>query len=222
VLTGGAGGRAMSCAFHELFERPRVFDTIPLAGRTDTWLLHAALDAAGIPRDDSRVKRFPDIYVGHLAREILADPPPGSPKGVLPGVRALLDALAGCGAIHVGLLTGNYERGARVKLEHFDLWKSFSGGAFGDEEPDRNALFARALASVRAAGGPAVSAADVVIVGDTPFDVEVASRGGARSIAVATGRHSVGELREAGADVVFEDLTDTEAVLRCLALTRLS
>jgi len=219
VLTGGAGGRAMSYAFHELFERPRVFDTIPLAGRTDTWLLHAALDASGISRDDSRVKRFPAVYVGHLEREILVDPPAGWPKRVLPGVRALLDALAGCGAVRLGLLTGNYERGARVKLEHFDLWKNFSGGAFGDEEPDRNALLARALESIRAAGGPVVSAADIVIVGDTPFDVEVARRGGARSIAVASGRHGVSELQAAGADVVFEDLTDTAAVLRCLALT---
>jgi len=209
----------MSSAFHELFERPRAFDTIPLAGRTDTWLLYAALEASGIPRDDSRVSRFPDVYIGHLQREILVDPPLGSLKDVLPGVRALLDALSGLSPVHVGLLTGNYERGARVKLEHFDLWKRFSGGAFGDEEPDRNALLARALTNIRAAGGPAVSAAHVVIVGDTPFDVEVARRGGARSIAVATGRHSVRELREAGADVAFEDLTDTAAVLECLALT---
>jgi len=218
VLTGGAGARSMSFAFEELFEVPGAFDSIHVSGRTDAWLLLAALDAHGISVDDRRVRNFPGVYLRHLEREIIREPPQGSRKGILPGVRALLDGLAALPAVHRGLLTGNYERAAQLKLEHFDLWKDFSGGAFGDDAPDRNALLARAIARIGGAGGPIVEPSDVIIVGDTPYDVEVARSGGARSIAVATGRHDVDELREAGADVVFEDLSDTQAVLECLAL----
>jgi phosphoglycolate phosphatase-like HAD superfamily hydrolase len=209
----------MSFAFEELFEVPGAFDTIQVSGRTDAWLLFTALDAHGIARDDRRVADFPGIYLRHLEREIVREAPQGARKGVLPGVHALLGRLAALPGVHRGLLTGNYERAAQMKLEHFDLWKHFSGGAFGDDAPDRNALLARAIARIAGAGGPIVEPADVVIVGDTPFDVEVARRGGARSIAVATGRHDVDELRAAGADVVFEDLSDTQAVLECLALS---
>ncbi len=209
----------MSRAFEELFGHAGAFDAIQLSGRTDTWLLFAALDALGIPRDDGRVRNFPEVYLRHLEQEIRREPLRGARKEILPGVRALLDALAVIPAMHLGLLTGNYERAARVKLEHFDLWKDFSGGAFGDEAPDRNELLDRAMSRIAASGGPAVGVEDVIVVGDTPFDVEVARRGGARSIAVATGRHPASELREAGADVVFEDLSDTRAVLRYLALT---
>jgi phosphoglycolate phosphatase-like HAD superfamily hydrolase len=208
----------MSLAFEELFQVPGAFDAIQLSGRTDAWLLFAALDAHGIAKDDRRVRDFPDVYLRHLEREIVREPPHGARKGVLPGVRALLDGLAALPGIHRGLLTGNYERAAQLKLEHFDLWKDFSGGAFGDDAPDRNALLASAISRIAGAGGPIVKPADVVIIGDTPFDVEVARRGGARSIAVATGRHHVDELRKAGADIVFEDLSDTQAVLDCLSL----
>ena len=208
----------MSLAFEELFGHASAFEKIQVSGRTDTWLLHAAIDAHGIPPHDDRVRSFPDVYLRHLNAEIPRAAPAGARKGILPGVRSLLTGLLDSGPVHLGLLTGNYERAARLKLEHFDLWKHFSGGAFGDDAPDRNALLPRAMASIAASGGPDVPAADVVIVGDTPFDVEVARTGGARSIAVATGRHGVDELRAAGADVVFEDLSDTKAVLACLAL----
>jgi len=218
VLTGGAGGRSMSLAFEELFGHAGAFNSIQLSGRTDAWLLFAALDAHGIARDDHRVHHFPAVYLQHLEREIGREPPRGSRKGILPGVRPLLDALGVVSKVHLGLLTGNYERAAQLKLEHFDLWKDFSGGAFGDDAPDRNALLARAITRITEAGGPALTPEDVVIVGDTPFDVEVARSGGARSIAVATGRHGVNELRDAGADAVFEDLSDTRTVLQCLAL----
>ncbi len=167
----------MSRAFEELFGHASAFDAIQLSGRTDTWLLFAALDALRIPRDDDRVRSFPDVYLRHLEQEIRREPPRGARKETLPGVRALLDALAVIPAIHLGLLTGNYERAARVKLEHFDLWKDFSGGAFGDDAPDRNELLDRAMSRIASSGGPAVAAGDVIVVGDTPFDVEVARRG---------------------------------------------
>jgi phosphoglycolate phosphatase-like HAD superfamily hydrolase len=143
---------------------------------------------------------------------------PGPQKGVLPGVRAVLEALQSHTGAHLALLTGNFERGAQIKLEYFDLWRYFGAGAFGDRTHDRNSLLETALARVAAAGGPSVTPADTVVVGDTPLDVAVAVAGGARSLAVATGSYGVEALRESGADVVVEDLMDIEAVLEGLGL----
>src|SRR5262249_12940152 len=215
VLTGGAGARGMSYAFEETFGIANAFDGIAMAGRTDSWILSDVLAAHRILQTDPRIAAYRDTYFRHLARELLT-PPPGKAHGIMPGVPALLDALAERRDIHLALLTGNYETAARLKLEHFDLWRYFSCGAFGDDAPDRNGLLPRALARVRASGGPAVDASRVVIVGDTPLDVGVALAGGARSVGGPTGSSSVEELRTAGADVVFHDLSDTGAVLEAL------
>jgi len=205
----------MTRAFDELFGIAGVFDRVPMAGRTDSWILADALAEHRIEPGDSRVARYHDTYIRHLARE-LAGPPANRRYGVMPGVRPLLDALAARSDVYLALLTGNVEEAARMKLSHFDLWKYFACGAFGDAAPDRNGLLPKALARVAACGGPIVAPRDVVIVGDTPLDVGVAVAGGARSVAVATGNHSVEELRAAGAGVVFDDLSDTASVLQAL------
>jgi len=75
------------------------------------------------------------------------------------------------------------------------------------------------VARIAACGGPAFSAADAVVVGDTPLDVACAAFSGARSIAVATGNHTVDDLRAAGADAVFEDLTRTADVVAAILRT---
>jgi phosphoglycolate phosphatase len=216
VLTGGAGSRAMTRAFEELFGTADAFATIKMAGRTDSWLLNAALDTHGIPHADPRAGMFRDVYVRYLANELEQPPPAGSAKGVLPGIRQLLEALIARRAEYVGLLTGNYKVTARMKLEYFDLWRYFGGGAFGDESPDRNSLLAKAIASVAESGGPTAPPDSTVVIGDTPLDVAVAKHGGARSIAVATGGHGIPELRATGADVVFGDLSDTKGVLQVI------
>ena len=214
VLTGGAGGRAMSLAFEELFAIPSAFQGIPMAGRTDTWILADAALVHGIPAHDPRLARFPETYLRHLANEL--DQPSALRKGLMPGVRELLEALAPRSDVYLALLTGNYEAGARLKLEYFDLWRYFSCGAFGDDAPHRNVLVPKALARVAECGGPAFAAADALVIGDTPLDVGCAAIVGARSLAVATGSHSVEELRTAGADIVVQDLSDTEEVVRLI------
>jgi len=213
VLTGGAGGRAMTMAFRELFAIDNAFHGIPLPGRTDAWILSDAVSAHGIPRDSPDLARFTDVYFRHLTIE-LDKPAPG--KAVMPGVRELLDALAGRDDYYLALLTGNYEIAARMKLEYFDLWRYFACGAFGDDAPDRNGLLPKAVARVAACGGPHIAAHEAVVIGDTPLDVACAAAAGARSIAVATGNYSVSELRAAGADVVMQDLSDTAAVLAAI------
>ena len=211
MLTGGAGVRAMTRAFEELFAIRDAFAGIPMAGRTDSRIL---ADAAEVHRltGAARLAQFPRVYAAHLAREILE---PGPRKGVMPGIHPLLDALSARDDIHLALLTGNYEATAKLKLEYFDLWRYFRGGAFGDDAPDRNLLVPRALADV-ATCGRSFAAPSAVVIGDTPLDVACARASGARSIAVATGSHSADELRAAGADVVFHDLSDTDAVVRTI------
>jgi phosphoglycolate phosphatase len=213
VLTGGAGVRAMSRAFEDLFGIADAFRSTHMPGRTDAWILADAAAAHGIPPD--ALDSFLDAYLVHLAREIEL---PGPRKGVMPGVRPLLEALSARDDVWLALLTGNYERAARVKLEHFDLWRFFRCGAFGDAAPDRNGLLAKAVERVRASGGPALDPSEIVVIGDTPLDVACAAAGGARSVAVGTGGYSVETLRDAGADAVLPDLSDLEATLDAMEL----
>ncbi len=209
----------MTRAFEELFGVADAFAGIPMAGRTDSWILSDALAAHQISAADPRVRDYPGTYFGHLARELAhaaAASTPARRYGVMPGIRDLLDALSERSDVYLALLTGNYEEAARMKLTHFDLWRYFACGAFGDAAPDRNGLLPKALARVAACGGPVASPRQTVIVGDTPLDVGVAVAGGARSIGVATGGHRVDDLRASGADVVFDDLSDTARVLDAL------
>ena len=157
--------------------------------------------------------RFHDVYLTHLDRELN---PPNPRKLIMPGVRPLLDALASREDAYLALLTGNYQKAARLMLEHFDLWRYFQCGAFADDAPDRNSLVPKAMERIRACGGPAVSPADVIVIGDTPHDVACARIARARGVGVATGLFSAEQLRESGAEKVFEDLSDTSAVLRFL------
>jgi len=202
----------MSLAFEDVFSVANAFQGIAMAGRTDAWILNDAAAAHGVSLDASDLHRFQDRYLHHLAIEL--EKPGTARKGLMPGVRELLDALAPRDDAYVALLTGNYEAGARLKLEYFDLWKYFPCGAFGDAAPHRNVLVPKALTAVAACGGPVFTAADAVVIGDTPLDIGCAAHVGARSLAVATGSHSVEELRAAGADAVLKDLSDTEEVVR--------
>jgi len=215
VLTGGAGGRAMTRAFQDLFSISDAFHDIPFSGRTDASILFDALASHRIPSDAPALGSFRGRYLDHLRAE-LARPGPG--RSVMPGIRPLLAELASRHDVYLALLTGNYEDGARLKLEHFDLWRFFRCGAFGDEAYDRNILLPLALATIEAQGGPAVAASAAVVVGDTPLDVACAAASGARCLAVATGSHTADALRTAGADIVFDDLSDTRRVLAALSI----
>jgi phosphoglycolate phosphatase-like HAD superfamily hydrolase len=110
----------------------------------------------------------------------------------MPGIRPLLDTLASRDDVYLALLTGNYQKAARLKLEHFDLWRYFPCGAFADDAADRNSLLPKALERIRACGGPSVGPPDVIVVGDTPHDVACALAAGARPVGVATGSFSAG------------------------------
>jgi len=216
VLTGGAGVRGMARAFEQLFAVPDAFQTIDVPGRTDSWILAAALALHGVACDAAGAARFREVYLGHLREELQR---PGPRKGMMPGVDLLLDTLQQRDDVYLALLTGNYEEAARLKLEYFDLWRYFRCGAFGDGALERNGLLPKALTRIRECGGPTVAARDVIVVGDTPLDVACAAAGGARSIAVATGGYDADALRATDADLVLDDLSDVDRVLSALGLS---
>ena len=214
VLTGGAGMRAMNRACEQIMGHAEALAGIPVAGRTDWIILHDMLGRIGRDLDDRLFADLRAEYLRHLRVEI--ELPGRGVKGVMPGVRELLDDLRTHEQVVLGLLTGNFEEGARIKLEHFDLWHYFRCGAFGDDAADRNALVPFALERARGCGLDQLDPANVVVVGDTPHDVACALAVGAVPVGVATGGFNVGELRDSGADVVFEDLSDRRAFMRAV------
>lgn len=214
LLSGRAGLRAMTRAFDEAFGVPNGFEGMAFAGRTDAFLVSQALVAAGLPDTPDQHDRFRDAYVPLLAEEI--QHPGTGHKGLMPGVRDLLEALGDVPEAYLALLTGNYREAAAIKLSHFEIFGHFEWGAFSDDSADRNALVPIARERAETYDVPAEARDRIIVIGDTPHDVDCARCAGARSIAVATGGFSIDQLRAAGADEVLADLTDTEAVLALL------
>ena len=215
VLTGGAGLRAMNRACTEIAGHADALAGIPVAGRTDRIILTDVVAKLGRELDERLLTELRDSYLLHLREEI--ELPGHGVKAVMPGIRDLLDALSARDDVFVGLLTGNFEEGARIKLGHFDLWRYFRCGAYGDDAADRNALVPFAVERARRLGLPELGHEHVLVVGDTPHDVACARAVGALPVGVATGGFSASQLRASGADVVFEDLGETDAFLALLA-----
>jgi phosphoglycolate phosphatase len=225
VLTGGAGLRAMNRACAELAGHADALSGIPVAGRTDRIILADVAARTGRSLDEQLLLVLRERYLGHLREEILrpgAMPtaehlgPRGGTKALMPGIRELLDELQARPDVFLGLLTGNFEEGARIKLEHFDLWRYFRCGAYGDDAADRNALVPIAVERARRCGLPEIAGAQILVIGDTPHDIACARAAGAVAVGVATGGFTVDELRACGADVVFKDLAGREAFLELL------
>ncbi len=211
VLTGGAGLRAMTRACDEIIGHADALAGIPVAGRTDWIILHDTLARLGRDLDRDLFDQLRGRYVAYLRHEILQ---PGKGfNGPLPGVPDLVRSLHERDDVYLGLLTGNFEAGARIKLERFDLWRYFRCGAYGDDAPDRNALVPVAVGRAAACGIPALPPGDVVVIGDTPHDVACARAAGAVAVGVATGGYTADELRACGAAVVFDTLGDTARVV---------
>ena len=213
LLSGRAGYRALTRTFEEFFAVPRGFDDIPVAGRTDELILTAALERVGVTVDTATRQRFHTRYCGLFADGIHF---PGPRKGLMPGVPRLLSVLADNDRVRCGLVTGNFAKPARIKLEHFDVWQFFHFGAFGDDAPVRDELVPIAVERARQDQVEVAEPDDVVVVGDTPLDVQCAGVAGARSVAVATGSYDEPALRASGADAVLSSLGDTDAALSAL------
>jgi phosphoglycolate phosphatase len=132
---------------------------------------------------------------------------------VLPGVRPILDDLQGRGDVVSMLLTGNTQAGAKAKLEHYGIAGYFRSGAFCDGLVDRPSIARKALGL--AGEAPAES---VYVIGDTPHDIHCGKAIGARTVAVASGPYSAGELGEHGPWKIFESLPSPDVFLRELGI----
>jgi len=216
LLTPGAGRRAITTAMADRMIDPDAWSRIRFDGKTDPQIVREMLEAAGDASagDPGAVTDILERYLVLLETELARTP---QRTRVLPGVSALLDRLEAQADIVLGLLTGNVERGAGLKLRSGGLNPArFRVGAYGSDSSHRPDL--PAIAAERAAPifGRVPVGEMVVIVGDTPADVTCGRDIGARAVAVATGSYAVTDLREAGARAVFEDLSDTEAVLEAI------
>ena len=166
----------------------------------------------GTTEIEARAEAFFARYVRELT-DVIGD---GRRVEVLPGVSELVRALASRDDALVGLLTGNVEAGARVKLSSTGLWPLFRLGAYGSDHADRRALPAVACARARALVGREFAFDRVTIIGDTPLDVDCARACGAQAVAVATGFHPYDDLEQCRPDLIFNDLADVPRVLMLL------
>lgn len=210
ISTGAAGHRAIARATAGRFEGGEL-DGVEIAGRTDIGIAHQILAKYRSPVSDENVRSILDLYV-----ELLADELPRGKGRVLPGVLELLEHAANSPEITLGLLTGNLERGARLKLEHYRLWHFFPFGAFADDHHDRNQLGAFALSRALAKTGTNFPATRVDVIGDTGHDIACGKAFGARTIAVATGSWTAEQLAECEPDFLFADLSNVSEVIKTL------
>ncbi len=210
IDSGGAGTRSLDLALKELFSVENGFYGISMAGKTDTQIIKEGLMKHGMPADGN-VESIVRVYLAHLREEINNDR-----KHVKPGIYELLENLQQRGESGLGLLTGNLEQGARIKLEPFGLNKYFSSGAFGSDDEDRNNLLPIAVNRFEELFRIKIEIDSCIIVGDTPRDVECAHIYGAMCIGVATGPYSVEDLIAAGADHVLKDLSGDDSLFQFL------
>ncbi|MFS1301670.1 HAD family hydrolase [Streptosporangium longisporum] len=218
IDAGGVTADTYDHALHAVTGR-RMEHAVEVAGRTERAIVTEILQAHRVEVSDRLLDSF---YVALAEAFVVREAVMRERGRALAGVREVLTALGERPDVVQSVLTGNTEPVSVGKLTVFGLesFVDFEVGAYGTDHEDRAALVA--LAQERAAGkyGRSFGARDTVLVGDTPNDVRAGHEGGARVIAVATGFNDAAVLDAAGPELVLEDLTDTEAVVRAvLAVT---
>lgn len=206
--SGGAGRRSMVGAFAASHGRPDACEGFSFGGMTDRAIVRRSLRNIDAPDDDPAIDRVLAAYLDLLRREALAP----HAASVLPGVPTTLDRVQGQAGVAVGLGTGNVREGAEIKLGMVGLAGRFDFGGFGCDAEDRGELLrAGALRGAAALGAP-VERCRVVVIGDTPRDIEAARQIGAACLAVATGFFSVDQLLTHRPDLLCPDLNDPRAL----------
>ncbi|MBS0662749.1 MAG: HAD family hydrolase [Verrucomicrobia bacterium] len=214
TLSGGAGMRALQSALAREFGIDRSLADIDYAGRTDRHIVGQIFARCALPDTPAGRERLLDAYLAELPAALNN---PGT--RVLPGIRELVPQLATRADCVLALLTGNIERGARIKLGHHGLSDYFGFGAFADDSPVRNDLGPVALRRARERLGVEFAADRVFVIGDTPHDIECGKVIGARTVAVATGQYSLAELQRHQPAFCFADFSDTAEFLRAVGLS---
>jgi phosphoglycolate phosphatase len=204
VLSGGAGAVAWKQAFEELHGIPADIGQFTDAGMTDPDVgaktFEAVMHRAATPRE---VAQLIQRRLEHLPEAIAQS----EGYRVLPGVHERLRQLSRDGHL-LGLITGNGDGAAFVKLSRGDLMRWFSFGAYATAGVDRAGIVRQAVDRGEATLGCDVPNSDIFVIGDTPRDIEAAHAVGCTAVAVATGHHDAAALRDAGADHVLDTLEE--------------
>jgi phosphoglycolate phosphatase-like HAD superfamily hydrolase len=204
VRTGGAGVLAFGSVFKEVFGLENGTSDISFAGRTDTGLIREMMRNHGVDETAANFELFFQAYPKWLTYWLNE-----SAGRVCNGVDAFMGHCTGREARpNVALLTGNISQGAEIKLRHFNIWERFEFGAFGNDHECRNELAAIAWARGRERIGADLRAEEILVVGDTPKDVECARAIGAKVLAVTTGGATRDELSNAQPDWLVDSLAE--------------
>jgi phosphoglycolate phosphatase len=203
VDCGGAGRRAMEGAFGRVHGRDDALRHIVFGGMTDPAIVREGLRFIGAPAEKHHLDAVLGAYLDILSEEL----PRAARFRVIEHALEFVLRARSLGH-HIGIGTGNLERGAAIKLGHAGIAAHFAFGGYSSDAEDRAELLARGAARGRALAG---DGAEVVVIGDTPRDIAAAHAIGATCIAVATGRFTVGDLEAAGATTVVPHLADERA-----------
>ncbi len=211
LTSAGVAKSIFADALAEAVGHPVPMDGYSMAGRTDRRIVRDLLARAGYSPDavDRLLDRVLERYLERFAPALAAADGPR----LFPGVRELLDRLAADPQVLLGLLTGNLERGAALKLERFGIRHLFKLGAYGSDHEERRELVPIAIERAHALTGRRFSGRDVVIIGDTPLDIDCGAAAGATTIAVATGPYSAAELAGHHPVALFPDLSAVEKIM---------
>ncbi|HYJ22725.1 MAG TPA: HAD family hydrolase [Solirubrobacterales bacterium] len=204
LVTGGAGAVAWQRAFRELHGVDADIEEHTHAGMTDPEIA-AIVFREVIGRDGSEAERA-EAIAGYLSQLEDAVKESGGYR-VMPGIEELLPRLVAQGVL-LGLVTGNIESAAQIKLARGDLNRFFAFGGYGSDSSDRTELTKRALERGGTVAGSPLDLETTIGVGDTPRDVVACHGAGIKLVGVATGSYSVAELREADADWALADVGD--------------
>jgi phosphoglycolate phosphatase-like HAD superfamily hydrolase len=204
INTGGAGLRALDRACIKLFGLEKAMEGIPPHGKTDPAIVREILrNKLGSPNpNDSEIASILEAYILFLKEEVRESPT----YRVLPGILPLLEAMNKRDDVILGLATGNIEVGARIKLDRGGLNPYFSFGGFGSDSENRTDLVRKAAEKATYKNGGAIAPANILVIGDTPLDIEAGKRCGFKTVGVATGNYSVEQLRASGATIALTDL----------------
>ncbi len=205
VSTGGAGTRALTKAFREMFGVEDVSHKIKFAGKTD-FAIFRELGRLVLAREfeKSDLEKIASVYLGHLEREMTV---PGG-RGAFKGVREFVEHLSRRDDAVLSLGTGNLERGARLKLHPHGLNDFFPDGGFGSDAEDRAELLRVGHRRASARAGTDIPPDQVFVIGDTILDIAAARRAGFRVAAVATGGGTYEQLAAASPDFLMETLLE--------------
>jgi len=211
VHTGGAGTAAFKQTFATEFNLHHGTEQMKFAGRTDVSLVREFFRLHGLDESPAHFRKFFDRYVFWLDQILVHSQ--GEPcRGVGPWL-AELQALPH--PPRLGLLTGNIRLGAEIKLRYFNLWEFFETGAFADDHEDRNQIAAVARERGGRLLGEHLRGDQIVVVGDTPLDIECGRAIGARVLAVGTGNFPIERLRAHHPDWAVPNLDSIRAAQLC-------